>query len=227
MGLFSSFFGVKREINVANILQTIDKSGGRGIAQVPIKVFAKYLHENGEQRPSYFDTVSGFLNIDGKKRKVEFQDGVHCGTREGETLVTIFSNSGIEDNIDNIDPKLLSEGLASLIKKFIATENDAYRVAYQIFAQSNTLYMEAYTSKNDPKFPDPDQYPTSVNSFLNKVTVDGMLKEEYHNLSPDLDFFEINEVFDSLTKDVYNPELQLTINFAIVENIIQEWSLDK
>jgi hypothetical protein len=227
MGFFSSLFGGKKEVNVVNILKTIDGSGGQGIAQVPIEVFAKYLHENGEQRPSQAGTVEGFINIDGKKRKVAFQHGMFQGLQEGETLITVFGSSGIEDNIDNIDPKSLADGLSGLIKKFIANENDACSIAYQMFVQSNMAYNGAYMAKGEPKFPSEEQYPASLQSFLNKVSADDMLKEEYQNLSPDLDFFEINDVFNSLTRDVSDPETQLIINYAIVENIIQEWGLDK
>lgn len=227
MGLFSSLFGGKKEVNVANILKTIDESGGQGIAQVPIEVFAKYLHENGEQRPSQAGAVEGFLNIDGKKRKVGFQHGVFQGLQEGETLITVFGSSGIEDNIDNIDPKSLAVGLSSLIKEFISNEDDAYSVAWAAYTQSNMAYNGAYIAKGEHKFPSDDQRPASIQGFLNKVCPDGSLKEEYQNMSPDLDFFEINDVFNSLTRDVSDPETQLIINYAIVENVIQEWNLDK
>lgn len=227
MGMFSSLFGGGKEVNISNILKTIDESGGQGIAQVPIEVFAKYLDENGEQRPSQAGVVEGFLNIDGKKRKVDFQHGVFQGLQEGETLITIFESSGIEDHIDNIDPKLLADGLSSLIKEFISSENDAYSVAWAAYTQSNMAYNGAYIAKGEPKFPSDDQHPASIQGFLNKVCPDGSLKEEYQNMSPDLDFFEINDVFNSLTRDVSDPETQLIINYAIVENIVQEWDLDK
>ena len=208
-------------------MKTIDESGYKGIAQVPIEVFVKYLHENGEQRPSQAGTVEGFLNIDGKKRKVAFQYGVFQGLQEGETLITVFGSSGIEDNIDNIDPKSLAVGLSSFIKDFISNEDDAYSVACAAYSQSNMAYNGAYIAKGEPKFPSEDQHPASIQGFLNKVCPDGRLKEEYQNMSPDLDFFEINDVFNSLTRDVSDPETQLIINYAIVENIIQEWGLDK
>ncbi len=227
MGFFSSLFGGKKEIDIINILKTIDGSGGQGIVRVPIDVFAKYLHENGEQRPSHAGAVEGFLNIDGKKRKVAFQHGVFQGLQEGETLITVFASSGIEDHIDRIDPKSLADGLSSLIKEFISSENDAYSVAWAALTQSNMAYNGAYMAKGEPKFPSDDQMPKSLQMFLNKVCPDGTLKEKYRNLSPDLDFFEVNDVFNSLTRDVSDPETQLIINYAIVENIIQEWGLDK
>ena len=45
-----------------------------------------------------------------------------------------------------------------------------------------------------------------------------MLKDEFDDLSPEFDFFEINPVIESLTRDISDAELQLKINYAIAEN---------
>lgn len=222
MGLFSSLFGGKKSINVTKILQSIKENGGQGIVDAPIEVFAKYLQENGEQQPSHAGVVTGFLNVDGKRCKVGFQHGVLQGLQKGETIITVFSNSGIEGVIDKIGLESLAVELYSLITKFISNEDDAYTIAYQMIVQSNMIYNKAYLAKGEHKIANKDNYPALLKEFTNEVNIDGYLKEEYQDLSPDLDFFEINDVFDSLTRDISDPELQLKLNYAIVENIIRE-----
>ena len=126
------------------------------------KVFARYLQANGEQRPSQAGVVEGFIPIEGKKRKVAFQHGIFQGLNDGETLVTVFKSSGIEEHMDHIDPKSLADGLSTIIKEFISNKNDAYSVAWSALTQSNMAYNDAYMAKGEPRFPSDSQKPDSL-----------------------------------------------------------------
>tara|TARA_B100000315_G_C14319178_1_gene469987 strand:- start:32 stop:703 length:672 start_codon:yes stop_codon:yes gene_type:complete len=223
MGLF----GGKKEVNVQDLLKKLSETGGDGIFKIPIQVFTKYLHENGELiTQSGYNGIEGFLDIGGKKHKVEFRYGLNEGCEEGETYILISEHIGTFDDIDNIDLKSIADKLSIDIKQFIANEKDACKLAFHIFCMSN---MEYHRQNKEGKFPNEEQYPALLQSFINKVSDDdlGALKEEYTHETPHLNFHKINAVFKSLTRDVSDLETKLRINYAIAENIIQEWDLDK
>ena len=126
-------------------------------------------------------------------------------------------------SIESTDFNETAESLVVLLKQYIKNENNAYSMAWQILSVTNMNY----TVNGMQAFPTADQSPPLLKKFQDKVIEDGMLKEEYHDLSPEFDYHQINFVLDSLTKNISDPELKLKINFAMAESIIREWNLDR
>jgi|LWDU01.1.fsa_nt_gi hypothetical protein len=225
MGIFSKVFGKKDTFDAGKYLEKILKIGGQAIAQVPIKKFSDYLREHGEQLPSHAGTTIGLLNINNETHRVEFSFGVFNGLNEGETLIKISRNSGIENAVSNgVDPIGLAEGMASVLTDmYIKNKNNAYSIVWQIC----TLSSMQYSGRSNGQFPSEDKNPARLQKYFDKVLDNGMLKDEFDDLSPEFDFFEINPVIESLTRDISDAELQLKINYAIAENLINKWDLDK
>lgn len=219
------FFGKKDAFDAGKYLENILKIGGQAIAQVPIKKFSDYLQEHGEQLPSHAGTVEGLLDINNKKYKVEFRFGIFNDLNEGETFIKISRNSGIESAINTgYNPEDLAEGFASVLTDtYIKNKNNAYSIVWQIC----TVSSMQYSGRSNGQFPSEDKNPVRLQKYFDKVLDSGMLKDEFQDLSPEFDFFEINPVIESLTRDVGDAELQLKINYAIAENIISKWELDK
>jgi hypothetical protein len=225
MGFFSKLFGKKDAFDTGQYLENILKTGGQAIALVPIKKFSDYLQEHGEQLPSHAGTITGLLNINNESHRVEFSHGTFNGLNEGETLIQISKNSGIESAVNmGYNPEDLAESFASVLTdRYIKNKNNAYSIVWQIC----TVSSMQYSGRSNGQFPGEDKKPTRLQKYFDKVLDNDILKDEFQRLSPEFDFFEINPVIESLTRDVNDAELQLKINYAIAENLISKWDLDK
>ncbi|MBL6995981.1 hypothetical protein [Desulfobacula sp.] len=88
--IYEGSLNEEKSVDVARILQTALESGGQVIVEAPIEVFTTYLKNNGSQKfSSQKGLVTGFLNINNIRRRVEFQYGQIQGLHEGEILVSI------------------------------------------------------------------------------------------------------------------------------------------
>ena len=122
------------------------------------------------------------------------------------------------------------ENLASLIKQtYVKDKNSAYSMTWQIVSMARMDYSVNVIVDDMPSFPSDDKNPVLLQKYLDKVLEDhGMcLKDEYSDMSPELDFNKINIFLKSLTNNISDPEIKLQINYLIAESIIKEWDLDK
>jgi hypothetical protein len=225
MGLFSSLFGGEKEVNIANILKTIDESGGQGVAHVPIELFAKYLHENGEQKPSTADSLVGFINIDGEKRKVGFQHGVFHGVQEGETLVTVFQKSNIGDSIDSVGIENMAVSLADTLLENITSKDMAVALTYAFLCETTIgggieLHddIENFSLKCSDGLTQFDEgYMDALNKNLNRSD---MFTGKFDS--------EINEpsaIFKGVRNEIYDENQKLELSSLIMREIIKRWNL--
>jgi hypothetical protein len=225
MGLFSSLFGGKKEVNISNILKTIDESGGQGVAQVPIELFAKYLHENGEQKPSTADSLVGFINIDGEKRKVGFQHGVFHGLKEGETLVTVFQKSNIEDQLESVGIENMAISLADSLLGNITSSDMAVSLAYALLCET-TLgggfelpdYIEEFSLKCSDGLTQFDEgYMEALKKNLNR---DDSFTGKFDN-----EIDEPRNIFKSIRNEIYDENKKQELSYLIMREIINKWNL--
>lgn len=126
--------------------------------------------------------------------------------------------------------KVISADWADYWRGYINNTDDAYHLAFQFFALANSAYNH---NRGGAGFPTEDQYPASIKRFFYKVydkddgSVGG-LKEEYRNLSPEMDMHRIHAEFRHMTSALAShEEHRLKVNYAVIENIIRDWNLDK
>lgn len=140
---------------------------------------------------------------------------------------------GKQKTIDNIATNEnntldLADTLSSIIKQYINTKDEAFSVVWTILSETNTAYFNSSHVKGRGKFPNQENQPKLIKKYLSKVLKkDDYLKEEYLNLSPHLNIKKINSLFNSLTKNIgdIDEEIQLEVNYSIIEDIIKEWNL--
>lgn len=117
--------------------------------------------------------------------------------------------------------KLICADWDDYFRDLIANKDEAYYLAFHLFSMSNRAYTLGGVGH-----PTEDKYPASIKTFFYKVCEDGALKEEYRNSNENWNMHSINDDFNSITQNISNHETKLIINYALVENIIQEWDLN-
>ena len=130
-----------------------------------------------------------------------------------------------------MDPYELAKSICAdwddYFRDLIAKKDEAYKLACHLLAMSN----RAYTRGGGVGDPTEDQYPASIKTFYNKVCEDPdgikRVKKEYLNGNENWNYHAINADFNAITSAIPNHETKLIINLALVENIIQEWDLNK
>lgn len=225
MGLFSKLFGGKKEVNIANILKTIDEIGGQGVAQVPVELFAKYLHENGEQKSSTTGSVDGFINIDGEKRKVGFQYGVFYGLQEGETLVTVFKKSNIEENFESVGVENMATSLADNFLENITSSEMAVSLAYALLSETTIgggfelpYDIKEFSLKcSDGLTMDDEGFFEALNKNLNR---DDSFAGKF-----DKEIDEPRNTFKKIRNEIYNESRKQELSYLILREIINKWNL--
>jgi hypothetical protein len=219
MGLFGSLFGGKKEANVASILKTVEQSGGQGVVQVPIEIFAKYLHENGEQSPSQDGAIEGFVYIEGEKRKVGFQYGGFQGLKEGETLVTVFQQSNIEDEIESIGTENMAKGISDALLKNITSKDMAMVLTYGLLCET--------TLGGGHDIPeDIDRFSLKCSDGLTQFDEGYMeaLEKNVHGKFNNV-IQEPRNVFKSVRSEIYDESKKQELSYQIMRTIIKKWSL--
>ncbi len=223
--LDSSLLGGKKEVNITNILKTVDEMGGQGFVQVPIKSFAKHLHENGEQKPSHAGSVEGFIDIDGKKRKVGFQYGMFYELKEGETLVTVFQKSNIEDHLESVGVENMAISLADNLLENITSSAMAVSLTYALLCET--------TIDGLPDGPDDiEEFSLKCSDGLTLFD-EGYMEALNKNLNRDDDFIgkfddAINEpvnIFMSIRNEIYDESKKQELSYLIMRKIINKWNL--
>jgi hypothetical protein len=225
VGLFSKLFGGKKEVNIANILKTIDEIGGQGVAQVPVELFAKYLHENGEQKSSTTGSVDGFINIDGEKRKVGFQYGVFYGLQEGETLVTVFKKSNIEENFESVGVENMATSLADNFLENITSSEMAVSLAYALLSETTIgggfelpYDIKEFSLKcSDGLTMDDEGFFEALNKNLNR---DDSFAGKF-----DKEIDEPRNTFKKIRNEIYNESRKQELSYLILREIINKWNL--
>ena len=136
MGLF----GGKKEVNVQDLLKKLSETGGDGIFKIPIQVFTKYLHENGELiTQSGYNGIEGFLDISKiekiakfceKKNIILFIDEVyfHFNNFSSMQLINKYNNLFVARSFSK------AFGLAGV------------RLGYLISNKKNILYVSKFRS---------------------------------------------------------------------------------
>lgn len=223
MGLFGGLFGGKKEVNIENILKSVEKNGGQAVVQIPIKVFAKYMHENGEQKPTEAGSVKGFLTISGEKRKVGFQYGPFMGLQEGETIVTVFEKSGIEENLENLEN--VAVAIAGTMLKNITSRDMAVALAYGLVC-NGTLGGTFELPKDIDNFslrcsggltPFDDGYREAVNLNIKY--------NDYFNRKSAEEIREPIHMFLCAVDDICDENKKREFCFAVVREVISKWGL--
>ena len=128
-----------------------------------------------------------------------------------------------------IDPHELAKTICAdwndYFRDLIANKDEAYKLACHLFAMSNGAYR-----LGGVRHPTEDQYPASIKTFSNKVLEDQdgikRFKKEYQNGNENWNMHAINADFNAITSAIQNNETKLIINYALAENIIQEWDLN-
>jgi hypothetical protein len=232
MGFLSGLFGVKEKEqpspSIPEIVLSIDRSGGQAIVAIPFQNFADYMNRNGEVRSVYSDGFEGFITLQGKKRKVVFSYGPLNNLESNETLVRVFSDSGIEENLDNINIDSLGEALASVLDEYVQGTSSIEGLTYQIISMAIMEYNHIAIGQDRNTLQE-DDYPNYVTTFLSKVQIQDegdyypRLRDEFE--CNDIDFRQFNSVFKSLTRDISDPDVHLQVNFAIAHSIITKYKL--
>jgi len=107
-------------------------------------------------------------------------------------------------------------------RDLIANKDEAYNLAFHLIVLSEGVYALGGVGH-----PTEDQCPASIKTFLDKVCdEDDALKEEYQNGNENWNMHAINADFNAITSAIQNNETKLIINYALAENIIQEWDLN-
>lgn len=225
MGIFSSLFGGKKAVNIENILKNIDESGGQGIVRIPIELFAKYLNENGKQKPSHVGSIEGFININGEKRKVGFQHGVFRGLQEGETLVTVFQKSNIEDHLESVGVENMAISLADNILENITSSDMAVSLTYALLCET--------TLGGDFELPeDLEEFSLKCSDGLTEFD-EGYMEALNKNLNRDDNFAgkfdaviaEPINIFKGIRNEIYDEKKKQELSYFVMREIINKWSL--
>lgn len=230
MGFFSKIFGGKttqEKSSIHNLLVAVDEAGGSCVVEIPVESFVDYVKQNGELRATYVGGFEAIISINGKNRNVQFTFGTLNDLNSNETFVSIASNSGIEENLEQIDIDSLGEGLAKVLAEYIPDASCATQVAYQIMSMTISGYNHIAIGQ-EKEFLNSNNYPDFVKRFIDKVSVKNEygfdeLSDKY--IKDNINFRQFNAVFESLTADVTDPETQLQINFSILKAIIKKYEI--
>lgn len=218
-------FGRKKNVDIDRILRSVDEHGGRGVVQVPIQLFAKYLHENGEQKSSTYDSVVGFISVSGVRRKVVFQHGKIHGLGASETRVTVFKKSNIEDALDSMGVEHLAKNLADSFLQKTTSLKMALPLTYALLCETTIggefdlpNYLEEFYSKISDGLTQFDEGQTEA--IQKNLGLDNKFRGKY-----DDEIDEVLEIFKGVRNEIYDETKKQTLSYLVMKEILKKWEI--